>query len=147
MPIPRTEPAEHGDRPRETSTVQEIDDDAALDAGGWDRRFARVLAKTSVGPWAVAIIDANGASGDRTYENMETYAWDEESGWRWVSSGGGYGTGETDGLACASGQADLDEDVVVEFRGERHPVVVEPSGYWIFAAPNDVLDEVPRRIE
>jgi hypothetical protein len=126
--------------------VQDFDDDAALEAGGWDRRFARVLAKSSFGPWAVAIIDANGASGGRTYENMETYNWDEECGWRWSFSSGGYGAGATDGIAYASGRAELNEDVVVEFRGERHHVAVEPSGYWIFAATNDGLDEVPRRI-
>jgi hypothetical protein len=127
--------------------VQDFDDDSVLTAGGWDRRFARVLAKATVGRWAVAIIDANGAIGGRTYENIETFVGDEQNGWCLFSSGGGHRAGATDGVAYASGEANVDEDVVVEFRGERHHVVVEPTGYWLFAAANDVIDEVPRRID
>jgi len=62
--------------PRDTLPMDEFTDEAALGGGGWDRRFSRVLAKAVVGTSAVAIIDSNGAQGDRVYENVDTYTWE-----------------------------------------------------------------------
>ena len=118
---------------RDTLVVDEFTDDVALEAGEWDQR-SRVLAKAVVGPVAVAVIDANGADGGVTYENTETFSWDEHEGWTWQISSGGYGSGWNNGIAYACGPARADELVVVEFRHERHSVDVQPSGYWLFAA-------------
>jgi hypothetical protein len=83
--------------------VDEFTDELALADGGWDRRFARVLAKAVLGDRAVAIIDSNGAHGGApVYENTDVDRWDPQSEWTWTVSGGGYGSGWSDGMAYAS---------------------------------------------
>lgn len=125
--------------------MDEFTDEVALAAGGWDRRFARVLATATVGTSAVAIIDANGAAGGRTYENTETYVWDDAAGWTCMLSSGGYGAGANAGLVFIGGDAAPGERVVVGFEGREHPIIVGATGYWLFAAANEGRDELPIR--
>jgi hypothetical protein len=112
--------------------VDEFTDDVALDAGGWDRRFARVLAKAAVGAAAIAIIDSNGGGGDApVYENIDAYTWESGVGWEgWVSSGG-LSSGWAGNLAYASGTGTPGQRVVVEYRNQRHHTHVESTGYWL----------------
>ena len=126
--------------------MQDFTDEVALEAGGWDARFARVLAKAVVGTAAVAVIDANGADGGVTYENTETFTWTERGGWTSQISGGGYGLGCSNGIAYSCGRAPAAEKVVVEWRGEPNEVEVQPNGYWLFAIASDDSDDLPERV-
>jgi hypothetical protein len=127
--------------------MDEFTDQAALVAGGWDPRFARVLAEAVVGASAVAIIDANGAQGGLVYENIDSYTWEPGSGWDgWIRSGG-LSSGWPGGVAYASGSGTPGDSVVIDFEGEHHRVDVQPSGYWLFAAPGEDPDQYPTRVE
>ena len=127
--------------------MDEFTDEIAL--AGWDPRFARVLAKAVANGVAVAIIDANGADGGQVYENTDLYSWDEGGWCDWSSSGGlggGWGSTGSGGIAYAAGEGEPGEEVLVEFRGERHRVQVQPSGYWVFAAAGEYTGDVPERV-
>lgn len=141
------QPTEAVRRAWETLFVDVFDDDVALGAGQWDRRFARVLAKSVNGTSAAALIDASGAAGGVAYENIETYAWD---GTVWMctsSSGFGGESGWSGGMAHIGGTAAAGRKVVVEFRSERHEVEVQPTGYWLFAVASDGSDDdMPKRV-
>jgi len=67
--------------------VDEFTDELAPAAGGWDRRFARVLAEAALGDRAVGIIDSNGAHGGApVYENTGVDRWDPQSEWSGLSA-------------------------------------------------------------
>ncbi len=125
--------------------MDEFSDEVALRAGGWNPRFARVLAKVVIGRSAIAIIDANGADGGLIYEHIEPFLWEDGLGWESWGGGGGLGSGWCYGIAYAAGEAEADTSIVVEFRGVRHDVDVQPTGYWLFAAESDDRDEFPTR--
>jgi hypothetical protein len=126
--------------------MDEFSDVVALRAGRWDLRFARVLAKVVIGRSAIAIIDANGADGGLIYEHIEPFMWDDSLGWESWGGGGGLGSGWTYGIAYAAGEAEADESIVVEFRGVRHEVEVQPNGYWLFAVKSDDGEDLPTRV-
>ncbi len=105
-----------------------------------------MLAKAVAGTSAIALIDSNGADGGRTYENTEIFAWDDREGWIAGSSSGHCGSGWSGGIAHACDEGTIGAKVVVEFRGERHVVEVQPSGYWLFAIASDDSEDYPRRV-
>jgi hypothetical protein len=126
-------------------------DEDLLDAGGWDPRFARVLAKAVVGDMAIAILDTNGADGGTTYEDTEVYQWDRQDGWSSVIEHGGAGVGWMVGIVYASDQAPGEGSVIVQFRDQRRHVPVQTDGWWLFATEGDAAEiddeREPRRVE
>ena len=126
--------------------MDELTDEEIIRVGGWDPRFARVLAKAADGPRAIAIVGSNGAAGGRVYENQDWLDWDPEVGWRAGASGNSYQGGWRDGLAVAAGNGIPGEVVVLTVGGSEYTAVVEPTGYWAFAIlSDDAIPEVDRR--
>jgi hypothetical protein len=130
--------------------VSELVDEEIIEVGGWDPRYARVLAKVTVDACqAIVLVDTNGAAGDQPYPYVETLF--REPGGTWQSgsgsNGGGSGSGWTDGVAYAHGEADV-ESVTVEHEGQRHVVAVR-EGWWLYAASqsDSSLDNIPIRIK
>jgi hypothetical protein len=122
--------------------MHEFTDEDAIVAGGWDPRFARVLAKVALGSSAIAIIDSNGGQGDQpVYENLDAYRWQPGVGWSGWSSSGGLSSGWVGGLAYASGTGTAGESVVVAYRGENHRTEVAPTGYWLVVIEDRTPDD------
>jgi hypothetical protein len=122
-------------------------DRALLDAGGWNPRFAQVLAKAIIGDVAIAILDTNGADGGVPYEDTEAYTWDPESGWASAVGHMGAGVGWMIGVTYAADRAPGKQSVLIEFNGERHRVPVQKDGWWLFTIEGDPDDVMPRRVE
>ena len=125
-------------------------DDVVLDAGGWDRRYARVLAVAMVGTdRAVVMVDSNGAQGDQPYENIESLTCLDGT-WRCEGSGncGSKGSGWRAGVIYAYGRAPDCVSVVVEHAGEHRDVLVQRDGWWLFATddPTGRAQNRPRRV-
>jgi hypothetical protein len=113
--------------------VQEFTHEDGLEAGAWDTRFARVLAKAVVDTSAVAVVAADGPDGGVVHENIETFVCAERIG-TWQPSSGGWGAGWSGGIADAGDRGVVGEKVVVEFRRKVCEVEVQPSGYSVFVA-------------
>ncbi len=67
--------------------MDDLDERTVIDAGGWDGRFAVVLAVRTLGDRAAAVVDANGDGADINLEHFRR----EDGAWRLSSSGGGAG--------------------------------------------------------
>lgn len=123
--------------------MDEFTDETVLNAGEWDRRFARVLATATADGAAVALIDPNGADGPSGWAEIEFYAWEPAHGWSWTTSGSAGSSGwSTPGVIYACGQSS-ERNVTVSFGGERHDVRVGPAGWWLFATRGDPDEEAP----
>jgi hypothetical protein len=106
--------------------------------GGWNLRYARVLAVASDGDYGFALVDGNGDGAE-----LEAEAWIWDSG-TWVggcTSGAGplshlgpvSNDGQIDDAACfAYGSAAGRQSVTVEFGGRLHQVPVNRYGVWAF---------------
>jgi hypothetical protein len=105
--------------------------------GGWDVRYARVLAVASDGDYGFALVDGNGDGAE-----LEAEMWLWESG-TWTgagSSGAGplsyLGPVQTGGQihdACfAYGSAPGRHSITIDFEGRLHQVPVSREGVWAF---------------
>lgn len=123
--------------------MEEFTTETALTTGSWDRRFTRILATATAGRAAVALIDSNGADRPSGWEEIEFYAWDEEGGWSWTTSGSAGSSGwSSPGIVYACGQSSANT-VVVSFQAQKHEVPVGDDGWWLFAAQGEPTDEAP----
>lgn len=73
--------------------MSDLDAQTAIDTGGWDPRFARVLDLRTEGDWSAALVDTN---GDRAELSVDLYQ--RGPGGRWALVSSGSGTLEHDGL-------------------------------------------------
>ena len=126
--------------------MDQFTDEVALQAGGWDPRFSRVLATAVVGSTAIAIIDSNSQDSEVGYENTDSYEWMPGLGWRGRTSGGGLANGWIDGVVVISGTGLPGDTVLIEFRDEPHQIAVQSSGYWLFAAAGSDDETPPKRV-
>lgn len=84
-----------------------------IDLGGWDGRFARVLAIAAHRGAGLAVVDSN---GDEANIDAEHYWRDEAGDWEAGSSGGPVSTGEIGVSACGDGgYLDPDSDGYVDY--------------------------------
>jgi hypothetical protein len=132
-------------------TIYESDpsDEQILTAGGWDPRFARVLAKALVGDRrAVVIIDSNGADGGALYPDLGIITKSRDGTWKEEISGsagfppeGICSSGWAAGVAYAYGVAGDQAEVRLDIDGAFQNVPVQRLGWWLFARdqPQDVL--------
>lgn len=66
--------------------MTDFDADAAINIGGWDPRYARVLDLQVDGDVAAALVDANGDGADL---NVDIYVRSPDGDWGEVASGNG----------------------------------------------------------
>jgi hypothetical protein len=109
----------------------------ALAGGGWDLRYARVLAVASDGDYGFALIDGN---GDGAELEAEYWVWDSGT-WRGTTSSGAgplshLGSectgGQVNDAFAAYGSAPGRQSVTINFDGRLHDVPVSGNGVWVF---------------
>lgn len=125
--------------------MTDFDPGLARALGGWDARYAVVLATASRDSVAAAIIDTNGDGAGVAldlYTRAATGEWVGQSS----SNSGVDGLSWNDEVATGSGWADPGSRVTVEYMDVTYPVEVGPAGCWLFVAPTGHPHEVPRRI-
>ena len=111
----------------------------AIQAGGWDARYAVALAVAAEGEIAAALIDTN---GDGTEIILDEYRRDSDGGWVAGNAGGGAGESGSSwsrDLVAAYGRARPGSTVRVDYFGE-HEVVANAAGWWLFIAASQDED-------
>jgi hypothetical protein len=135
-PVPGSEP------------IPELTEQLALEIGGWDIRYARVLAIALDGPVGVSVIDPN---GDANVTETEHVYLDETGRWcAGGSSGGGtsatfgvHGLGWYPGVRYAYGRAEHPGPQTVTYRARSFDVLPGPDGWWAVAeAVGDDEDDI-----
>jgi len=122
--------------------MTDFDRAAALRLGGWDPRYAVVLATAARDGVAAALVDTNGDGADIDLDQYEQGA---DGLWFEVNSGncGETGAFSTGFMALAWGRADPGSMVRVEYQAARYAVEASDQGRWMFVAPSHSSD-VPR---
>ncbi|NMH96366.1 hypothetical protein [Pseudonocardia acidicola] len=106
--------------------------------GGWNPRYARVLAIAATGPFAVALIDTNGDESEIDIDHL----WLDDTGrWRPGSSSGVYippvgvgDHGETTHYRYAVGRAEAPGEHHVQVAGAPVTVTAQAGGWWAWLA-------------
>ncbi len=124
--------------------IPELTPELAIEIGGWDTRYARVLAIAVYGRHAVSLIDPN---GDENMTEVEHAYLDDTGHWRGGSSGGGssdtygvHGWGDYPGMRFAYGRAKQPgRQSVTAWDGSTFDVTPERDGWWVWAeaVPDD----------
>ncbi len=127
--------------------MKNLDAQSAIEAGGWDSRFAVTLAVAAGDNIAAALIDTN---GDAASIDLDEYERDSEGDWQALASGsaGDDGVSWSWRMVAIWGQTAPRKTVDIEYLGDRHATVASDAGWWLFVAPStDDSDAVPRRIQ
>lgn len=113
----------------------DFDHAAAMRLGGWDPRYAVVLATAARDGVAAALVDTNGDGADVDLDQYEQAA---DGRWAEVSSGNCDDTGAfaTGSMALAWGRAAPKAVVTVELKAARHTVEATDQGWWMFVVPS-----------
>jgi hypothetical protein len=125
--------------------VKILDAESVIQAGGWDPRYARVLAIATVDDIAAALIDTNGDGADIDLDQYERVG---DGDWQENISGavGDEGVSWSPRIAATWGQAAPGETVEIEFLRRRSALVTSETGWWLFIGPaTDDVDMLPRR--
>jgi hypothetical protein len=123
---------------------QPLTAEQAVEEGGWNASFARVLKLEDRGDVAFPRIDTNG-DGDEVEDTF--FIW---QGDRWVELGSnGWGTSSLAGWA--SGTASNSEYVSVDYAGQRFLIPVDGNGDWWFvgrvaSSSTDDWPDLPRLV-
>ncbi|WP_210651371.1 hypothetical protein [Nocardioides sp. SYSU D00065] len=120
--------------------MTELDHATALRLGGWDPRYAVVLATAARDGVAAALVDTNGDGAD---VDLDEYKQGPDGRWVEVSSGncddsGAFSTGY---MALAWGRAGPRATVEVEHDAVRYTVQASDAGWWMFVVPSRSTEE------
>lgn len=115
--------------------MTDFDHKAALRLGGWDPRYAVMLATAARDGVAAALVDTNGDGADVDLDQYEQAA---DGHWVEVSSGncdesGAFSTGC---MALAWGRTDPGAMIEIEYQSARHTVEATDQGWWMFVIPS-----------
>jgi hypothetical protein len=126
--------------------VRTLDARSAIDAGGWDHRYAVTLAVETQGDVAAALVDTNGHGDDI---DLDFYVRGPDGSWQGTISGNvdDEGAEWTDRVVATWGRATPGHELTVEYLGKRHPVTANAAGWWLFIAPTSDPDAMPRRVD
>lgn len=113
--------------------MKPLTEDSAIRAGGWDPRYAVVLAVTTHDDVAAALVDPNGEGADI---DLDEYLWSPDDGWICVASHGGGESGLTwsPSMVTAFGRISPGGLVHLEYLGARRNVTANQQGWWLFVA-------------
>jgi hypothetical protein len=114
----------------------------AREIGGWDARYATVLAIATDGPVGISIIDPN---GDGNITESQHFYRDDTGHWHAGSSTGGatpdmfgvHGSGCYSGVRYVYGRAANPGRHTVTYQGHEFDVTPEPTGWWAIAQAVD----------
>ena len=122
--------------------MTDFDHGDALRLGGWDPRYAVVLASAARDGVAAVLVDTNGDGAD---VDLDQYEQGADGDWVGVCSGncGETGAFATGFMAVAWGRADPRTVVDVELHAVSYAIGASDQGWWMFVAP-DHSGEVPR---
>lgn len=116
--------------------MQTLDATTAITAGGWDPRYAVLLALRIEGDVAAALVDSNGDGGDI---DLDLWTRDADGAWRERSSSGGAGdegTGWSPEMVTAYGRTEPHGTIHVAYAGTEHVLTADALGWWLFVAPS-----------
>ncbi len=113
--------------------------EAALRLGGWDPRYAVVLASAARDGVAAALIDTNGDGADVDLDQYEQAA---DGRWVEVNSGNCDDSGvlATGFMALAWGRATPGSTITVHYQAPKHTVEATDQGWWMFVIPSRSSD-------
>ena len=113
--------------------MTEFNAEWALQAGGWDPRYAAVLVVASRGDIAAALIDTNDDGADI---DLDQYARDADGHWTEGISGsaGDSGSSWSQRIVAIWGQGAPGATIEIEYNGHRELVVASATGWWLFIA-------------
>ena len=112
-----------------------------LEIGGWDARYASVLAVAQEGRFAVALVDTN--SDGRNIELQQFWRDDRDRWTQGPSSGpepdrvGFVSRGSLHGAHYAYGRASADELVTVRLAGREVTTRATGAGWWAFVIDDE----------
>lgn len=115
-----------------------FDDKATLRLGGWDPRYAVVLATDARDGVTAALVDTNA----RVDVDLDQYEQAADGRWVEVSSGncGESGAFAAGFMALAWGRTDPRAAVRVEHQAATHTVGAHGPGWWMFVIPSRSSD-------
>jgi hypothetical protein len=125
--------------------VKELSVSNLLSAGGWDPRYAVILAVASYDGVAGALIDANGDEADI---DLDEYECDAAGNWYETGSGsaGGEGTSWSTRVAATWGRGAPGEIVKIDYLGHSYSIAASSAGWWLFVMPStEDFDAVPQQ--
>jgi hypothetical protein len=127
--------------------VEDLTHDAALLAGGWDPRYAHVVAISQRGDVAGVLVDSNGDGADvdlDEYRRVPDGMWQEGISGSVSDSSAGW----SPDMVWICGTEPAGTEVAVRYRDVEELVMVGQSGWWLFVAPTDprAPDALPERI-
>jgi hypothetical protein len=124
--------------------VRNLGADDALALGGWDERYARVLATAVWGDVAAAIVDSNGDGADI---DLDLYEWVGNIWQRTISGNvSDDGSGYMGGIVYLFGRATPGTTVRVDHNTTVESVDVSSDGWWLYlaSASDEPGDAMPR---
>jgi hypothetical protein len=115
----------------------------AIEDGGWDPRYAVLLALEIRGGVAGALVDGNGDGADIS---LDVYQQLSDGTWQEQSSSGGAGDSavfcSSEMVGCYA-RSNPSQPILVEYGGCRYQVQPNAEGWWLFVAPAISDWEVP----
>ena len=111
----------------------------AIESGGWDERYAVVLAVVTSGDVAAALVDPHGDGGDL---DLDEYHRGPDGRWVGDTSHGSAsdsGTTWSPHLVATYGRTVPNAEIFVDYVGETHTVTANDAGWWLFVTES--LDE------
>lgn len=119
--------------------MEEITEDYAIRAGGWDARYAVVRALVADDEIAAVLIDPNGDGGSI---DLDEYVREPDGAWvagNSAGSAGESGTSWSPHMVAAYGRTTPGAAVSVVYLDQRSTVTAGEDGWWLFATRS--LDE------
>lgn len=115
--------------------MNDFDEDGAIEAGGWDPRYARVLAVAQRQDIAAVLIDSN---GDGVDVDLDEYRRELDGSWQESYSGsvGDEGAGWSPEMVSTWGRAEPGAQVRVRFHDVDENIATASSGWWLFIWPS-----------
>lgn len=127
--------------------MKSLDAWSAIEAGGWDPRYAVTLALVTHDDIAAALIDTN---GDEAGIDLDQYKRDANGDWKGSCSGNadGHGVSWSSSLVAMWGRTTPGDLVEIAYLGQHHSTAASDAGWWLFIAPStDDCEAAPRRID
>lgn len=109
--------------------MRRLDRDTAIEAGGWDARYAIVLAVATNGNAGAAIVDTNGDGADIDFDWYERVdgTWHPMSSFNIGESGSAQHAGHT----AMWGRGIAGESFKAEHEGKRDATTASDTGWWL----------------
>ncbi len=118
---------------------------SAIDAGGWDTRYAVTLAVAVEGQLAAALIDTNGDGADIDLDEYERAA---SGDWQGGGSGsaGDSGASWSPRMVATWGRGSPHEEIAIRYRDGHRTVTATARGWRLCIMPTEDEDSYPVQV-